>query len=95
MLEYAAMGRPIVSSEIGMLDEEFNKHITYYEKEDIQDIARCIDDVIENYQQKDAAALMLQELAIKRYSIEGTAESMKTFFKQIAEDSAFSFLPKQ
>lgn len=95
MLEYAAMGRPIVSSEIGMLDDEFNKHITYYEKEDIQDIARCIDEVIENYAQKDSAALELQKLAIKRYSINGTAESMKVFFKQIEEDPEFSFLTKQ
>ena len=95
MLEYAAIGRPIVSSEIGMLDDEFNRHITYYEKEEIQDIARCIDEVIENYQQKDIAALELQELAIKRYSINGTAESMKRFFDQIAADHEFCFLPKQ
>jgi len=95
MLEYAAMGRPIVSSEIGMLDDEFNRHITYYEKEDIQDIARCIDEVIENYGKKDEAALELQQLAIKRYSINGTAESMKVFFKQIAEDPDYSFLPKE
>lgn len=95
MLEYAAMGRPIVSSEIGMLDDEFNKHITYYEKEDIKDIARCIDEVIENYENKDKAALELQKLAIKRYSINGTAESMKVFFKKISEDPEFSFLPKQ
>lgn len=93
MLEYAAMGRPIVSSEIGMLDEEFNKHITYYEKEEIQGIAKCIDEVIENYQQKNVLAIELQELVIKRYSINGTAESMKAFFKQIAEDPKFSFLP--
>lgn len=94
MLEYAAMGRPIVSSEIGMLDDEFNEHITYYEKEDIQDIARCIDEVVENYENKDKVALELQKLAIERYSINGTAESMKAFFKQVKADSDFSFLNK-
>lgn len=95
MLEYAAMGRPIVSSEIGMLDDEFNRQITYYDKEDVKDIARCIDEVIENYEEKDKAALDLQKLAINRYSISGTAESMRTFFKQVASDPDFSFLSKQ
>ena len=29
MMEYASTGRPIVSSEIGKLDEDYNRHITY------------------------------------------------------------------
>lgn len=93
MMEYAAMGRPIVSSEIGMLDDEFNMHVTYYEGEDVESLARCIDEVIENYEKKDDLALDLQKLAIKRYSIDGTAERMKEFFEQIASDPQYSFLP--
>lgn len=85
MMEYAAMGRPIVSSEIGMLDDEFNRHITYYEGEDVESLAACIDEVIENYEAKDKSALELQKLAIRDYSIEGVAKKINAFFDEIVK----------
>lgn len=85
MMEYAAMGRPVISSEIGKLDEEFNSGVTYYEGEDIRDLASCIDNVIENYEEKNNASLKLQKLAIREYSIEGMSKKMKTFLDSIKE----------
>ena len=83
MMEYAAMGRPIVSSEIGILDDEFNSHVTYYEREDVESLASCIDEVIENYDSKDISALELQKIALCKYTIEGTAKRMTVFFDEI------------
>lgn len=83
MMEYAAMGRPVISSEIGMLDDEFNRHITYYEGEDPESLAKCIDEVIENYEEKDRSALELQKIAMRDYSIDGTARKMKAFMETI------------
>lgn len=83
MMEYAAMGRPVISSEIGMLDDEFNRHITYYEGEDPESLAKCIDEVIDNYEEKDRLALELQQIALKDYSIDGTARKMKAFMDTV------------
>ena len=83
MMEYAAMGRPVISSEIGMLDEEFNRHVTYYEGEDPESLGKCIDEVIDNYDEKDRLALELQKIALRDYSIDGTARKMKTFIDKI------------
>lgn len=79
MMEYAAMGRPIVSSEIGKLDKDFNAGITYYEGEDVRSLAACIDEVIDNYKEKNKASLKLQELAIREYSIEGISKRIDGF----------------
>lgn len=83
MMEYAAIGHPIVSSEIGKLDDEFNQHITYYEGDDAKSLAKCIDDIIENYEDKMQAALKLQKIALSQYTIEGTGKKMSVFFKEI------------
>ena len=83
MMEYAAMGRPTISSEIGKLDEEFNSRITYYEGEDPKSLAMCIDEVIENYEEKNRLSLELQKIAIRDYSIDGTARKMKLFLQGI------------
>ena len=83
MMEYAAMGRPIVSSEIGKLDDEFDSKITYYEKEDVKSLAQCITEVIENYEAKERLALELQQIALTKYTIKGTAETFKEFFKTL------------
>lgn len=83
MMEYAAIGRPIVSSEIGKLYDEFNKYITYYEGDDPVNLAKCIDEIIENYEAKMKDALELQKIALSQYTIEGTGKKMITFFKNI------------
>lgn len=83
MMEYAAIGRPIVSSEIGKLDDDFNQHITYYEGDDPQSLAACIDDIIEDYEEKMCSALRLQKIALSQYTIERTGEKMTSFFNEI------------
>ncbi len=83
MMEYAAIGRPIVSSEIGKLDDEYNQHITYYEGDDAKSLAKCIDDIIENYEDKMQAALKLQKIALTQYTIEGMGKKMTSFFNEI------------
>ena len=83
MMEYAAIGRPIVSSEIGKLDDEYNQYITYYEGDDPESLARSIEEIIENYDGKIAAAIKLQQLALSQYTIEGTAKKMEQFFNKI------------
>lgn len=85
MMEYAALGRPIVSSEIGKLDDEFDSKVTYYEKEDVQSIATCIEQIIENYDEKVALAMELQQIALSKYTINGTANKMKSFFNNIGK----------
>ena len=30
-----------------ILDDEFNSHVTYYEREDVESLASCIDEVID------------------------------------------------
>lgn len=81
MMEYASTGRPIVSSEIGKLDEDYNSHITYYEGECPQTIANTIEDVIVHYNDKVLAAIQLQTRVLSEYTIEGTSKKLDTFFK--------------
>ena len=83
MMEYAAIGRPIVSSEIGKLDDEYNKHITFYEGNEPKSLAKCIDEIIDNYGAKMKAALKLQEIALSNYTIQGTGRKLSTFFSEI------------
>ena len=83
MMEYAAIGRPIVSSEIGKLDDEYNQHITYYEGDDPVSLAKCIEEIIESYDAKMKQAQELQKLALTQYTIEGTAKKMEQFFNSI------------
>lgn len=88
MMEYASTGRPIVSSEIGKLDKDYNSHITYYEGEYPEAIAAAIEEVIANYDNKVQQALQLQQRALKEYTIEGTGKKLTQFFKAIATDVA-------
>lgn len=83
MMEYASTGRPIVSSEIGKLDDEYNCHITYYEGEDPKSIAATIEDVIAHYKDKVQLALKLQKKVLSEYTIEGTGKKLDRFFKDI------------
>lgn len=83
MMEYAATGRPIVSSEIGKLDEEYNKHITYYEGESPKSIADAIEEVIQSYTQKVQLALQLQQIVLSEYTIDGTAKKLNRFIASI------------
>ena len=83
MMEYAALGRPIVSSEIGKLDEDFNRHITYYDGENPENIAIAIEKVIDHYNEKILLALELQKRVIKEYTISGTGEKIDKFLKDI------------
>jgi len=84
MMEYASTGRPIVSSEIGKLDEDYNSHITYYDGENPEAIAAAIEDVIANYDAKVQEALILQKRVLAEYTIEGTGKKLDSFFNEIA-----------
>lgn len=84
MMEYASTGRPIVSSEIGKLDDEYNSHITYYDGEQPESIAAAIEDVIAHYDEKVQLALKLQKKVLNEYTIEGTGKKLDVFFKEIA-----------
>lgn len=83
MMEYASTGRPIVSSEIGKLDEEYNRHITYYDSENPEAIAAAVEDVIANYDDKVQLALELQKKVLNEYTIEGIGMKLNSFFKEI------------
>ncbi len=84
MMEYASTGRPIVSSEIGKLDEEYNRHITYYEGENPAVIASTIEEVIAHYDEKTRLALELQKIVLNDYTIEGTGKKLGAFFNTIS-----------
>lgn len=86
MMEYASTGRPIVSSEIGKLDDEYNSHITYYDGEDPNVIAATIEDVISNYDERVASALKLQKRVLNEYTIEGTGKKLNLFFESIKNE---------
>ena len=83
MMEYASTGRPIVSSEIGKLDENFNRHIMFYEGEKPEKIAIAIEDVISNYDERVLLALKLQKRVLSEYTIEGTGRKLDLFLKSI------------
>ena len=83
MMEYAAIGRPIVSSEIGKLDDSFNQYVTYYENDNPISLAKCIDEVIDNYDEKMERSLLLQQLALSEYSILGTGKKIKNFINEL------------
>lgn len=85
MMEYASTGLPIVSSEIGKLDEDFNSHITYYDGEKPESIAAAIEDVIAHYDERVALALALQKKVLKEYTIEGTGKKLSTFLNDIKQ----------
>lgn len=83
MMEYASTGRPIVSSEIGKLDDEYNSHITYYEGEVPESIAAAVEDVITHYEERVQKALTLQKKVLNEYTIEGTGKKLNDFFEEI------------
>jgi len=85
MMEYASTGRPIVSSEIGKLDEDFNKHITYYYGENPADIAAAVEKVISTYDECSQKACELQKMVVKEYSIAGIGEKLSSFFKKVSK----------
>lgn len=84
MMEYASTGRPIVSSEIGKLDDVYNRHITYYEGEEPESIAAAIEDVIAHYKERVQLALELQKKVLNEYTIEGTGRKLDLFLKNIS-----------
>lgn len=85
MMEYAAIGRPIVSSEIGRLDDDFNQYITYYDVETPNYVAKAINTVIVDYATKQNDALKLQQLVINKYNILGVSKTIDTFIKKLIE----------
>ncbi len=86
MMEYAATGRPIVSSEIGKLNDDFNAHITYYSDENPQKIAQALEEVIANYDCKVDLSLKLQQKVLAEYTITGISHKLNTFFKGIINE---------
>lgn len=83
MMEYAATGRPIVSSEIGKLDDDYNSHITYYDGERPEAIAAAIEDVITNYDKKVVLANELQKMVLSEYTIQGVGQKLDKFLSSI------------
>ena len=83
MMEYASTGRPIVSSELGKFDDDFNKHVSYYEGEDPKIIAEVIEDVIAHYDDKVSMALDLQKRVLNEFSIDGTSKKIDAFLNTI------------
>lgn len=83
MMEYASTGRPIVSSEIGKLDSDYNNHITYYDGEDPKVIADTIENVIAHYDERVLSALELQKRVLKEYTIKGIGHKLDVFFKEM------------
>jgi len=83
MMEYASVGRPIVSSEIGKLDQNYNSCITYYEGEDPEMIAAAIEEVIVNYDEKVRLALSLQKRVLNEYTVDNIGKKLDVFFKTI------------
>lgn len=83
MMEYASTGRPIVSSEIGKLDEEYNRHITYYDSEQPEAIAAAVEEVIAHYDDRVQLALELQKMVLNEYTIEGTGKKLDIFLNSI------------
>lgn len=86
MMEYAATGRPIVSSEIGKLDDEYNRHITYYDSEQPESIAAAVESVIANYDSKVELAMELQRMVLSEYDIAGTGRKLTTFLNDIVSN---------
>ena len=86
MMEYASTGRPIVSSEIGKLDPDYNSCITYYEGENPEAIAATIEEVIADYDEKVRHALKLQKRVLNEYTIGGTGAKLDIFFKTIVHE---------
>lgn len=83
MMEYASTGRPIVSSEIGKLDDEYNRHITYYDSEQPEAIAAAVEEVIAHYDDRVQLALELQKMVLNEYTIEGTGKKLDIFLNSI------------
>lgn len=83
MMEYASTGRPIVSSEIGKLDEEYNRHITYYDDERPESIAAAVEEVIAHYDEKVQLALELQKLVLSEYTIDGIGKKLNRFLSDV------------
>ena len=88
MMEYASTGRPIVSSEIGKLDDDYNSHITYYDGENPEAVAGAVEEVIANYDSKVQQALQLQKRVLAEYTIGGTGQKLDEFFKTIVSDES-------
>lgn len=86
MMEYASTGRPIVSSEIGKLDPDYNSCITYYEGENPEVIAATIEKVIADYDEKVQLALKLQKRVLNEYTIKGIGGKLDIFFKAIVNE---------
>jgi glycosyltransferase involved in cell wall biosynthesis len=87
-MEYASTGRPIVSSEIGKLDADYNRHITYYDGENPENIAAAIEDVIAHYDERVVLALELQKKVLSEYTIEGTGKKLNVFLKEIERNES-------
>lgn len=80
IMEYASTGRPIISSELSKLDDDFNHHITYYSGDEPTNIAKAIEEVIENYDKKVELAIELQQRVLDEFSIAGISKKIQSFF---------------
>lgn len=83
MMEYASTGRPIVSSGIGRLNDEFNSNITYFDEETPESVAAAIETTIADYDSKVRSALALRKLVLKDYTIQGLSKKIGHFINSL------------
>lgn len=83
IMEYAALGRPIVSSELAKLDDEFNQKMNYYHNDSPHELADVIDHVLDNYGESIKRAMDLQQLVLSRYSIKGLGNQLDSFLRSL------------
>ena len=87
VVQVAPFGMPWVSQrgkqEIGKLDEDYNRHITYYASETPEAIAAAVEGVIAHYDNKVQLALELQKKVLSEYTIEGTGKIIDGFLSEL------------
>ena len=83
IMEYAALGRPIISSELAKLDEDFNSRVNYYTDDDPLKLAKTVDDVIANYEERYENACELRDIVLDRYTIYGLGNQLRTFLNTL------------
>ena len=81
MLEYASTGIPIISSEIGKLEDKFDENICFYDKDCPINLSKSIEEVFNNYDSYQRKANKLRSYVNKSYTIEEISKRIDSFLK--------------